>query len=352
MLSATLDQYCHGVRQSSRDLLGPLLIFFGALLLAAAVASGPMLGDGARKISLDIDQSWVADSSDGTKILDRCSLDDDEARVKDGTVQQQRRILPVQPADGNVATIQGGTALTVEPACSEETLAAALDRVTLNRSTARPVGPSEIQYDDERAAVLVPDRRGYTYLLPYGFDPSGAQYFDPITQRTVPMVEKGTESMGGRNVTRFEVQIPDTDLHEVQQDPYAVIEKPAEWFGKFDDVDDEDELVATLHHRADRQLFVDQQTGTLIAERADVVEEYRFADDVARRSPDLKNYALTNLETTFDSDQQTIRDAADAASSRAWPVLLTTRLIPLIAGVLGVALLIGGILVHRRPKTA
>lgn len=355
-------------RLSTRDLLGPTAVFFGALLIAVAVAIGPLLGDQLRHVPLDVDQTRVADGSDDTRVLDRCSLTGPNARVVGGTVQQQRRILAVRPADDDVVTLQAGTALGVDrflvdgrsvrpdETCNEPTIAATLDRVTLDRRTAAPTGESEVQYDDERAAVPIPDRRGYTYLLPFGFDPDGARYFDVVTRHSLPMTAVGTATMGGREVTHFVVEVPETDLAAVQQDPRAVIEKPASWFGEFPGVRPSEELVATLHHRAKRDLFVDQKTGVIVDERAEIDEAYRFAPEVRARNPQLADFSLTNVQTTLSWDQQSVREAAAHASGRAWPVVVTTRVVPIAAGVLGVVLLLlGGWLIRlsgRRPAAS
>lgn len=347
-------------RLSMRELRGPLAIFLGALALAVAVALGPLVGGTFRAIPLDTDQTWVADGSDGTRLLDRCSLEAPHARVVTGSVQQQRRIQTVQPSDGDVVTLQAGTALGVssylidglavspERACAEPTIAATVDRVTLDRRTAAPVGESQIQYDDEQAPVIVVDRRGYTYVLPYAFDPAGAQYFDALTRQSVPMHVVGTETMGGRDVTRFRVDVPLTDL-ATGQDPRAVITKPAAWFGSFDGVADDELLTATLQHRAVRDLFVDTRTGVIVAERSEIDEAYRFTPDVRARNTDLDAYALPNVVTTLNSDQQTIRDAAAVAAARERAVMITTRVIPLVAGIVGVIGLVAGVWLLR-PK--
>lgn len=348
-------------RLSARDLLGPSALFLGALLIAVAVAIGPLLGADLKKVPLDVDQTWVADGSADTRLLDRCSVNTPRAAVVDGTVSQQRRILTVQPSDSRVVTLQAGTALGLvgkdatgdeENACDEPTLAAAIDRVTLDRRTAAPTGRSQVQYDDERAAVPITDRRGYTYLLPFGFDPDDAQYFDPVTRRTLPLRAVGAETMGGRAVTHFVVDVPDTDLAVAQQDPRAVLTKPASWFGDLDATAPDEVLTATLHHRATRDLFVDTVTGVIISERAQITEVYRFVPEVRTRSAALDDFTLTNLSTTLTSDHQSMREAADYAAGRAWPVAVATRAVP-VAGVLGTAALVMGVWwSRRRPDEA
>ncbi len=352
-------------RLSTRELIGPTAIFFAALLLAAAVSVGPLIGTTLKKVPLTVDQTWVLDGADGTRVLDRCALSGPRALVVEASVQQQRRILAVRPADSEVVTLQAGTALGIdqlvvdgetvdaEDRCeAPTTLTATIDRVTLNRTSAAPTGGSEIQYDDQSAAVLVPDRRGFTYLLPFGFAPESNDYFDPVTRRSVPLTATGSESVGGRRVTRFVAQIPETDLSAATQDPRAVLTKPASWFGDFPGIAPADELTATLRHRATLDLFVDDATGVIVSERATLTETFRFTPQVRARSAELNDYALINVDTVLDSDRRTVREAADGAAGRAWPVLVTTLVVPIVAGILGLALLIFGIWHLRRTDSS
>lgn len=349
-------------RLSTRELIGPTAIFFAAVLLAAAVSVGPLVGATLKKVPLDVDQAWVLDGGPGTRALDRCSLTGPRARVLDATVRQHRRVLAVRPADSDVVTLQAGTALGIDrlmidgkPVAPDDvcdtpgTITATIDRVTLNRTTAAPTGGSEIQYDDQSAAVTVPDRRGYTYMLPFGFSPDANHYFDPVTRQSVPLTASGTESVGGRTVTHFVAAIPETDLSAAEQDPRAVLTKPASWFGDFPGITPTDQLTATLRHRATIELFVDDVTGVIVSERSTVTETYRFTSELRARGPQLHDYALINVDTTLDADRQTVRDAASYASGRARPVLLTTRVVPLAAGALGLILLALGIWWLRRP---
>lgn len=346
-------------RWSARDLIAPTAFFLGALLLAAAIAMGPMLGAGLTKLPLSIDRTWVADGSDGTTILDRCSIDSRSASVLEARVQQRRRSVAVRPADADVVTLQVGTALGVDSylvdgkltdadkVCDEQTLTAIIDRVTLDRTTASPTGRSDIQYDDQRAAVAVPDRRGRTYVLPFGFDAPG-DYFDPITRQTHPLQRVDESQLDGRTVARLRVLIPDTDIGMLGTDPRGVIVKPASWFGSFPGVAPTRELTATLHHRATRDLFVDTATGVVIDERVEIEEEYRFTTDSAGDNKALADYRLTNVSTVLTGDRQSRLDGAADARAREWPVTLTTTILPIALGVTGGLLLIVGVVVVVR----
>ena len=59
--------------------------------------------------------------------------------------------------------------LTTNNDCSDGTISAIRDRVTLDRQTAtfRRNGSSEIQYDDEQAPFQVSDRTGFTYAFAF-----------------------------------------------------------------------------------------------------------------------------------------------------------------------------------------
>ncbi|MGB3885802.1 porin PorA family protein [Gordonia sp. (in: high G+C Gram-positive bacteria)] len=348
-------------RFSTRDLIVPTLFFLGALLLAAAFAMGPIVGSGLKKLPLTIDRTWVADGSDGTLVLDRCSLERPTAQVLEADVQQRQRSVAVRPADSNVVTVQAGTALGVDTyvlggksvdakdVCAEPTLVATIDRVTLGRQSASPTGQSSIQYDDKRAAVDVPNRTGRTYVLPYGWAAPG-DYFDVPTRTTVPLHDLGGMSIDGRDVRRLQAQIPETDLGAAGTDPRGVIRRPASWFGQFPGVAPNTELTAVLHYQSTRDLYVDERTGVVIDQRVDITESYRFTADEVAKYPALRDFALTNLRTVLTGDRQSRIDGANEARDRARPVLLATRVLPVASGTLGALLLLCGLVLVVRSS--
>lgn len=356
-------------RLSTRDLLGPTALFFAMLLIAAAFAMRPMVAAQQRLIPLDIDQTWVLDSSTPPELLDRCSLDDNRARVVSGELQQRRRVVAVRPAGDDIVTLQASTALGVdhylidgkevdpEDACAEPTLQATVDRVTVDRTTALPAGrASEIQYAADKGFVQVPDRRASTYRFAYGLHPAPTEYFDPVSRQTVPLTRSGEETVDGRTAIRFVAQIPDTDLGLLYGNPELVLTRPASWFGGFPGIPGNKELTATLHHRAEHQLLVDAATGVILDEWSALTQEYRFVPaDIGAAAPNSRSaltaYALPNLRAELRGDPATARDAAAAAQSQQRRVTLTGTALPITFGVTGALLLIAGvILIVRRPR--
>lgn len=362
-------------RLSGRDLIGPALIFLGAFLLAVTVALPTLVAGKLREIPLSIDLTSVSDSTDpaSTRIFDRCSLGTDRAAVVEARLQQQRRLVAVQPSDSEVITLQAGTALGADhlvidgeevdpedprpgsdapegsPAadCAAATLAAAVDRTTINRSTALPAGAAEIQYDQAQAPVTATDRAGYTYLLPYGFDAGDdgsevGSYFDITTRTTVPLVVTGREEVAGREAVLLTAEIGETDLANLPGGaaPRATITAPASWFGEFPGVDPDTVLTADLHHRATHRLAVDD-TGVILDEQVTVAQDFRFRIGTPGGAA-TDAYRLTALAAEFAYDEQSRTDAADFAADRADRVRLWGVILPIVAGLLGVLALLAG----------
>ncbi|GAB46851.1 hypothetical protein GOTRE_182_00290 [Gordonia terrae NBRC 100016] len=360
-------------RWSAADLAGPTLIFVGAFLLAVTIALPTLLVGGFRTIPLSTDFTTVATADDAT-IFDRCSLETRSARAVDADLVRQQRVVAVQPSDEHRVTLQAGTSIQAQalridgrevdpgdprpgvdpggsqaddPAqpCNDATVNAIKDRVTLDRKNALPRlaarGASEIQYDSGQAAVLVPDRRGVTYLLPFDTEPADREFFDAVTRTTVPLVYDGDTEVHGRDVDRFRAEVPDTDLARAALGrPVGTnvsITRPASWFGVGDT---SRPLTANLHHRSSWDLAVDPRTGTIVDATITVDEVYRFPDGTPGVPADFK---LPHLRATFAYDEDTQTRMTDLASDLATPILIWGRLVPIGTAVLGVVALLAGL---------
>lgn len=360
-------------RWSAADLAGPTLIFVGAFLLAVTIALPTLLVGGFRTIPLSTDFTTVATADDAT-IFDRCSLETRSARAVDADLVRQQRVVAVQPSDEHRVTLQAGTSIQAQalridgrevdpgdprpgvdpggsqaddPAqpCNDATVNAIKDRVTLDRKNALPRlaarGASEIQYDSGQAAVLVPDRRGVTYLLPFDTEPADREFFDAVTRTTVPLVYDGDTEVHGRDVDRFRAEVPDTDLARAALGrpvgTNVTITRPASWFGVGDT---SRPLTANLHHRSSWDLAVDPRTGTIVDATITVDEVYRFPDGTPGVPADFE---LPHLRATFAYDEDTQTRMTDLADDLASPILIWGRLVPIGTAILGVVALVAGL---------
>ncbi|MGW0035267.1 DUF3068 domain-containing protein [Gordonia sp. NPDC003376] len=374
-------------RWSTRDLIGPTVIFVGGFLIAAALALPTLLVGQMRLIPLSTDVTTVATSvgspEPNATILDRCSLNSPTARTVGAELVRQQRVVAVQPSDKRVVTLQAGTSVQAEriwldgrsvdagtarpgseqaaadgePPCTDATLSAIKDRVTLGRRTALPdlganssgvQGNSEIQYDSHAAPVRVPDRAGYTYVLPFGTGTDGLRFFDPVSRRSVPLIHTGETLVDGRTAQRFVADVPDADLDAIGAGvpdsgvPATRITRPASWFGVAGDP--ARPLTATLHQTSRWEIAVDEATGVILDERVDVDQAYRIAD------PTLADYRLTSLTATFAYDRQTRAQLADQAQGLGNPLVIWGRVVPIAAGVLGVLAIAGGAVLTVRGR--
>ncbi|GAA3704325.1 DUF3068 domain-containing protein [Gordonia hankookensis] len=372
-------------RLSTKDLVGPVLIFVGGFLLAAAIALPTLFVDNLRTIPLSTDVTTVAPAASPARVLDRCSLASPTARVVDADLTRQQRFVAVRPADADRVTLQAGTSVRAEhlridgrevdpeapragsdarpaagaSACTDPIMGAVRDRITLDRVTALPdltaaagqQGSSEIQYDSNSAPVRVPDRDGYTYLMPFGVSTADHTFFDVTTRRTVPLRYTGDTTVAGRDVARFVAVVPDTDLHQIdngdaQSTPPTIITRPAGWFG-VPGVDPARSVSATLHHSGRWELAVDTTTGTIVDAHIAVDETYRFIDTT------LPDRRLTSMSATFAYDDRTQRRLTEHATALAAPITVWGRVVPLIAAVVGVATIVAGLAVINpawRPR--
>ncbi|MDL9935144.1 DUF3068 domain-containing protein [Gordonia sp. ABSL1-1] len=369
-------------RWSTTDLLGPTALFVGAFLLAVTVALPTLLADGLRKVPLSTDFTTVAVLTEPATVLDRCSLNTPSARTVEADLVRQQRVVAVQPSDRDRVTLQAGTSIqadaliidgkrvdvdaprpgapartpddpnrpetapTPESDCTDSTITAVKDRITLDRTTAEPDlgdgGSSEIQYESRSAPVAVPDRRGFTYLFPFDLSTGDHTFFDTTTRRSVALRYTGDTQVEGHDVARFVAEITDTDLAGLAgaSTPArpTTITRPASWFGVGGSP--ARPLTATLHHRSRWELAVDTRSGMIVDQDIVVDESYRLPAGTAAVADD---FALPYLRARFTFDDRTREEMTQRAADLARPALIWGRLVPIGTGIVGAVLVVVGL---------
>ncbi|HEY9313679.1 DUF3068 domain-containing protein [Williamsia sp.] len=380
-------------RISAKDLIGPVAIFFGTLLLVSAIALPLYYTDTLKKTPMDLDLTSVAASqpqqgvsgSDGqpAKIFNSCSVSEPRAEVSDARLTQQQRVIVVDPADADIATFQAGNSIRIdsytngdetvtpstiggEDGCMTSLLTATRDLVTTNRETAEPQisggGQSEVKVDASDNSVSLPDRTGLQYRFPFGVEKSDKyQYFDLTTRTTNPLtyVDDSTEIHGVKTL-HFTQEVPEVDLSTLvdandQQLAGTSLDQTAGWYGGFPGSRNSDRLPASLVQSSTRDLYVDPVSGTILNEQQHIRQSYKL--NVSEDSPqEMLDYRLTALDVVFSYDQDTQEALASDAKNLSDPITLWGRWIPIVIGIVGVFLLAVGIwLLFRgggQPKPA
>jgi hypothetical protein len=375
---------------SARDLLGPALIFLGALLVVAAIAMPFYLVGQLQKTPMDTDYTTVStaqrtEGSSGSaalpaQILNRCSLTASRPEVSQAALTQQQRVVVVKPAGADRVTFQAGTSTrinqvqiageTVTPSadstsgggCLGALLSATVDRVTTNRTSGAAAlsggGSSEVQVDASTKSISVPDRRGLQYKFPFGSS-SGQRYiyFDLASRTTNPLTYVDSTEIAGVKVLHFRQQVPEANLAQLRDANDSTpagtqLSQNASWYGGFPGIDNRQKLPADLYRTTTRDLYVEPESGTIVNDRERIQEYYKISGVSGDAPQALRDYKLTNLDVTFAYDQNTQQARASAAKDLSSPIKLYGRWLPIAFGIVGALALIAGIiLLLRGPRT-
>ncbi len=169
------------------------------------------------------------------------------------------------------------------------------------------------------------------YKFPFGTEQRDYKYYDTDLRTALPIKFEAVEQVGGIDTYHFVQNIPDTQLNE-SADSIGVL------LGKFSP----DAESGKIFYRNTREVWVDPATGAFIKVREQPHKELR---------PDT-GPAVTLLQADFGYTPETMANSADSAKDNGFLLDLVSLYLPITAGVLAVALIVGGLLlVRRRPDS-
>lgn len=373
--------------------IGPILIFLGALLLTAAIAAPAYVAGKLTTIPLDIDTTTVAKSEKAAdsqadadfpaRSLDLCSINKAKAVVNDVSVQTQTRTLVTDPSDKSTMTVQSGMSMVVpsiktkgepkhpeltgavrnERPCDDGLVQAWLDRVSLDRETGKPTGKtSETTYSpgESTPAVKIADRKGLQYRFPAGTEQDGKyEFFDLITRSNVGLKFVEEKEVSGTKTLHFQGQQDWVDLSTIREgnDPTlgTVLTMPASWWG-IGGVDPKDDITLNRWAKTAVDLWVDPTSGIIVDQSLHYTQQFRLPGQVAPNTPKpVRDFKLD----VFDAKQRwvdaTVRSQAEAAKSAQNKIAVAKYVVPVAGGVLGlIALGLGvfALFISRGAATA
>lgn len=361
--------------------IGPILIFLGALLITSAFA-GPLYVAGKLKtIPLDTDITTVAqsekpadsqaDAQFPAKSLDLCSIGKPKAQVNDVSVKTQTRTLVTTPSDKSTMTVQSGMSMVVpsiktkgepkhpeltgaaknERPCDDGLIQAWVDRVSLDRESGAPTGKtSEATYSpgESAPAVKLNDRKGLQYRFPAGTEQGGDySFFDLITRKNVPLKFVEEKEVQGTNTLHFQGTQDWVDMSTVRDgnDPTlgTVLTMPAGWWG-IGGVDPKDDITLNRWAKTGVDLWVDPKSGVIVDQSLHYTQQFRLPAQVAPNTPKpVRDFKMD----VFDAQQRwvddTVQSQAAVAKSAQNKIAIAKYVVPIAGGVLGViALGLGG----------
>jgi hypothetical protein len=303
--------------------IGLGLLGVGAFLLAAALAVRLLLEPALVKLPLDQTAEPTAKGTD-IEFFDIGGLR--QLRGLEADVRQRvEGDAGSEAASDDVAVWNFGSTVT---STDGTLLNAGTYRVCIDRRTAEAVECSvdHVDYDDDVSV------EGLTLTFPFGTEKKDYDVFNSTTRSAFPATFEGVEELGGLEVYRFEMVVPETVVRS--------LDVPAAMVGS----DAEGTVEADAVYSNERTIWVEPTSGVIVTS-----EE---TPNTVLRGPDGKT-GVTILAGTFAGDSDTIAAGVERAEDFRSQITLVKTVLPLALAGLGVLLLVvGALLLRRRPAGA
>ncbi len=323
-----------------------------ALLIAALLLSTYTIGKIA-KIPLTIDTTLISDGKGDA--FDPASLNADRFVVgKDVPLVMQQQISVESPSNADVVTLQVGSTLRRSDQQQDNGLLLAMvDTVTLDRKTALAVSsesnpggavqkPRAIEDENPPTNIALP-HEGLAYRFPFDTEKKTYPFFDPIAQKAFDANYSGEEDVNGLTAFKF--------IQNVGFDADGKLVEPVKYASLYDDDadaqvtaraalwglegDPEEPITMTRYYAAQRTLWVDPVSGTIV-KQSDRAYHY-YAREALKPELTFADYTLTTNEESVESQVAAAQDERDRVS-------LWGRILPITFTALGIIALVGGAL--------
>lgn len=317
--------------------LACILVGLGAFLLAAALLIPTYTVGKLKKTPLDLEVTTIAEGTGD--VLDAKSLAAGKAVVDtDVPLVAQRYVTVVDPSDADRITVQAGQTLRrTDKQGDTGLLTAVVDRVTLDRVTSMPIQDpiGTIQTDANKPAEEV-EHTGLQYKWPFDAEQRSYPYFDLNSRSTQDIDFVEETEVNGMKVYHYSQKVGPVDLSKVVAAPTNKLSMPASTWG----VEGGDAPVTmTRWYENERDVWVDPITGVVVKGQEQLHQYYARTAD----KPEV-----TVLDVTLPFNEDTIEYQLQQAKDGQDKLALFGRTVPLVAGILGVIALIGGVVLGIR----
>jgi Porin PorA len=301
--------------------IGLVLLGLGAFLLTGALAVRLLLEPALVKLPLD---QTASPTAQGTGVDFFSIGDQEQLEGLEADVRQQVQGDPDSKAAGeDVAVWNFGSTIT---STDGTLLNASTYRVCLDRRQAVAVecDVDHIDYDDDAPV------EGLTLTFPFGTEQQDYDVFNSTTRQAWPATFEGEEELGGLDVYRFQMSIPDTVVRE--------LEVPASFAG----ADGDGTVTAEVVYSNERTIWVEPTSGVIVTSQE--------SPNTVLRGPEGTTGA-TILAGTFAGSEQTIADGVERAEDIRGQITLVSTTLPLGMVVVGLLLIaLGAALLVRHAR--
>lgn len=290
-----------------------ILFGFGLFALVLAVLMPTVVAHGAKKTPLNLNITQI--STGPAKKLNPATN-----KIENLTLRATRIVkTDTKASDSNYTTvfeqlctvIISGDTPNCPPKSDPRFLDTTTDRVTADRRTGESVHIAKKGWE-EKINGKPARHTGLSYKFPIDTKKQTYQFFQPDVAKAFPAVYQGTSKIHGLTVYEFK--------SETGNQPYKIQHL---FPGTYNDT---------------RTVWVEPSTGAIIDGREHQVQT-------------LANGTVA-LDTTLSFDDQAINYQANFAQNKINQLRIVQLWAPIVLGVLGVAALVGGIVLMRRRDSA
>ncbi|WP_194829439.1 DUF3068 domain-containing protein [Nocardia sp. XZ_19_231] len=331
----------------TRRTVACVLVGLGAALLVAALMIPTYTVSKVAKTPLDLEITTIAENQKGEEslVLDSKSLTSGEGAAvvnKDVPLVSQRFVTVEEPSDADDMTLQAGQTLRRTDVQGDTgLLTAAIDRVTISRTTGMPVetdpnGSIAVTVDKEGSVMEPVQHTGIGYRFPIGTEKKTYPYFDINVRESFDANFIEETEINNMKVYHFQMTAPVTSTWDVVQSPTNRLTLPASKWG----VEGGDTPVTmTRYYTNVRDLWVEPETGTVIKGGESIHLYYARSGD----KPEV-----TALKSHLVFDEATVESQIAIAKENTDKLSLFGRVVPIVFGVLGVLALLAGLFLGLR----
>ena len=295
-------------------ILSVLLAGVGAALVVAGLLAPNVLLSGNRLPLALGEATWTITDPNGTR--------DGEA----APVTRQLHMEIQEPSDSDTASVRVGDTLRAGESGSDfnDLLTASTWSFAVDRVTGAATGPAEALLVMGMPATQLPiDGAWLTFPAPATQDT--VQVFDPVLRGSAPAEFDGEEGIAGRTVYRYAQHIEPTNVAMRYADPRNTLTLEGE---------NGEPQRTFLHHAADREILVDQETGVVVGIDEKVDDFY--ADAEGNGVQNVVTYDGVMDRQDVEKLVQKVGDAQTAAADRGlWRVLAWVGASLTLAGLAG-----------------
>lgn len=295
-------------------ILSVLLAGVGAALVVAGLLAPNVLLSGNRLPLALGEATWTITDPNGTR--------DGEA----APVTRQLHMEIQEPSDSDTASVRVGDTLRAGESGSDfnDLLTASTWSFAVDRVTGAATGPAEALLVMGMPATQLPiDGAWLTFPAPATQDT--VEVFDPVLRGSAPAEFAGEEKIAGRTVYRYAQHIEPTNVAMRYADPRNTLTLEGE---------NGEPQRTFLHHAADREILVDQETGVVVGVD-EKVDDY-YADAEGNGVQNVVTYDGVMDQQDVEKLVQKVADAQTAAADRGlWRVLAWVGAALTLAGLAG-----------------